>query len=403
METSPPGLEDAPYLTDGVPAVQGTLKGKPEDFLVEEVPLYGPAGEGEHVFIRVEKRGLTTFEAMRLLARAVKCPTRNFGYAGMKDARAVAIQHFTVQGIEETPLRRLALPGLQVLEVSRHRNKLRVGHLKGNRFRIRFGSAQDLTLARSALTALEARGVPNPYMEQRFGNRRNSHRLGRALLQKAPERFLAELLSFPETDGPWAGDASRAVADGNWTAALASLPPSREPQRRALTALVRTGSPQKAVGALSRREKQLYLSAYQAYLFNRILALRLPAVDTVEAGDLAFLHRNGAVFEVTDPDAEAPRARTLEISPSGPIFGSKMRWAKGRWGEEEGALAASERFGLEAWRLGKGLSQKGARRPFRFPLTEASVEPEGDDLVFRFFLPKGCYATAVFREIGKSV
>ncbi len=347
MPSDPPGLEGCPFLTADLPPVPGRLRSVPGDFAVEEIPLYEPSGRGDHLLFKVEKTGVSTFEAIRRLARALGRPPRDFGHAGLKDARAVAVQHLSLEKADEKALAALSIPGVRVLEAARHGNKLKVGHLAGNRFRIRYRDAgrEALAAAQRVLVALERRGVPNAYMEQRFGLHRDTHRLGRALLS---------------------GDAEAPAGKG-----------------------------------VPRRDKQLYLSAYQSYLFNRILALRAPALGEIEEGDLAWLHGKGAVFEVEDPVAEAPRAASFEISPSGPIYGYKTRLASGRPGEAEEALLREEGFAPGDWRIGQGLSQKGARRPLRVPLAEASVEAEGDDLVFRFFLPKGSYATAVFREIGK--
>ena len=122
-----------PYATEG-PPIPGVLRTEPEDFRVEEIPAYLPAGEGEHLFVHFEKTDLTTGEATKRLARALGANARDAGYAGMKDRRAVTTQWASFHGADAAALEASAPDGIRILEVSRHRNKLRTGHLKGNRF-----------------------------------------------------------------------------------------------------------------------------------------------------------------------------------------------------------------------------------------------------------------------------
>ena len=86
-----------PYLTRDFPGIGGTIKQRPEDFFVQEIPLYEPSGEGEHVYCEIQKVGLTTFEAVYRCRRRWAC-RRAVGYAGLKDARAVTRQVFSIAG-----------------------------------------------------------------------------------------------------------------------------------------------------------------------------------------------------------------------------------------------------------------------------------------------------------------
>ena len=120
MSPDIPGLEDAPFLTPEIPGIEGVLRRAPEDFVVEEIPLYTAAGEGDHLFFRVEKRGISTGEAIRRMARKLGVAPGALGYAGRKDANAVAVQHFTLKGTGEDRVRALQVPGIRILEVARH-------------------------------------------------------------------------------------------------------------------------------------------------------------------------------------------------------------------------------------------------------------------------------------------
>jgi tRNA pseudouridine13 synthase len=115
------------------------LRAGAANFSVDELPAYEPSGSGEHLYVRVEKRELNTDDVADALARATGRSQREIGYAGRKDRIAIARQWFSVQLGDEAALAKLDVPGLEVLEVSRHRNKLRLGHLRGNRFRLGFG------------------------------------------------------------------------------------------------------------------------------------------------------------------------------------------------------------------------------------------------------------------------
>jgi tRNA pseudouridine13 synthase len=152
--------------------------------------------------------------------------------------------------------------------------------------------------------------------------------------------------------------------------------------------------------------RKLYFSAYQSYLFNHILDRRLEVSDNAPgklfAGDLAWIHRNGAVFRIEDATGEQARADAFEISPSGPIFGMKMIQPQGIEARiEEDLLAKEGLLPATFHQLMPGLHMEGGRRPFRVSVRELRHHLEGEDLCLEFFLPKGSYATTFLREIMK--
>src|SRR3954467_3196109 len=175
---------DLPYLTRWFPGIGGSIKNRPEDFFVQEVPLYEPSGQGEHVYCEIQKTGVSTFEAIDRLGRALKVSGRDFGYAGMKDARAVTRQVFSIPGVTEEQVMTAGVPGIQVLWAARHGNKLRLGHLAGNRFaiKIRGVTPTDVVRLEPVLAELGGRGMPNYFGEQRFGRRGDNDRLGAAFV-----------------------------------------------------------------------------------------------------------------------------------------------------------------------------------------------------------------------------
>lgn len=394
------------YLTAGLPGTGGSIKETAEDFVVEEIPLYLPCGEGEHVYALIEKRGVTTLDAIRRLARALKISERDVGYAGMKDARGVTRQTLSLPRVKPEELLALELPGIRVLSAVRHRNKLKLGHLAGNRFRIRVrGVVPDAPVRAGAiLEVLENRGIPNRFGEQRYGVQGNSHLIGRAMLAGDWRAAVDILIGDPaKVAGEAWGAAIEAYRRGELEESLRLFPGHCRTERDVIERLVkRPGDFERAFHAVHPRLKKLYLSACQSALFDRVVEARLESLDTVHEGDLAWKHDNGACFLVTDVAAEASRAERFEISPTGPLFGCRMMMPEGEQGELERSLLAAEGLDPAGFDLAGGLRMEGERRPLRVPLGDPRVSTDAEGLVLEFALPKGSYATAVLREITKA-
>ena len=392
------------YLSSAFPGTGGTIKETPEDFHVEEIPLYHPCGEGEHLYLRIEKTGLTTFDLLQRLARALGIREREIGYAGLKDARATTIQTVSVPAAAEAQLPALEISGAKLLSAQRHRNKLRPGHLAGNRFtiRVRNPGTDALDRARDILHVLEQTGVPNRFGAQRYGVLENSHRIGRALVRGDFSAAIWEIIGDPAriVDPRWRQGAEL-YREGRLEEAGAALPGRMREEKRMLHRLQEDGNPRSAVLDLPRKLLRLYLSAYQSQLFDRLVEMRLDSIDLIWLGDLAYKHDNGACFSVTDPEAEQVRAERFEISPSGPLCGYKTKLATAQAGILEESLLEKEGVKLEDFRLGGGLNMEGERRPLRVPLKDVAIEADQGDLSLRFTLPRGSFATSVLAEIMK--
>ena len=394
------------YLTADIPGTGGMIKETPEDFLVEEVPLYLPCGEGEHTYAVIEKRGMTTLEALRRIARALGATERDLGYAGMKDAVGVTRQTVSIPRVPPEQVLGVELPGIRVLSAALHRNKLRLGHLAGNRFRIRVrGVGGDaLEAAVAVLDILGRRGVPNFFGAQRYGLHGNSHLVGCALLQHDFRTAVDRIIGDPAAvrDDRWR-EAIEAYRRGDLAESIRLFPGHCRTERDILQRLAgRPEAFEKAFHAVHPRLKKLYLSAFQSSLFDRVLGERLAGFDRVMAGDLAWKHDNGACFLVTDPAVEAPRAEAFQISPTGPIFGFRMSSPEGEPRLMEEALLAGEGLTPASFNLTGGLAMEGERRPLRVPLGEPEAAMDGDGLVLSFTLPRGAYATTVLREVMKT-
>jgi tRNA pseudouridine13 synthase len=339
-------------ITEPLPGTGGLIKTVPEDFVVEELPAYAPTGEGAHTFLFVEKRSLTTDEAVGRLAAALGVPAREAGTAGLKDRQAVTRQWISLPGVDPDRVRGLALDGVRVLEAARHGHKLRTGHSRGNRFTIVVrGTTDGVTRARAIVDRLATSGMPNWFGAQRFGARDDNARLGRALL-----------------DGRRAGGAS----------------------------------------PRDRSRRRLLVSAYQSELFNRYLERRI--ADELYArvldGDVLKKRDTGGLFIATSAELDDAQARldAGAIAITGPMFGHKMmappEGTPSR--AHEDALLVEEGIDAAAF-VALGHLAEGTRRPLVVPVGDARVDA-GDApgaIVITFTLPPGAYATVLLAEVTK--
>lgn len=316
-------------------------RSSPEDFAVEEVPLYPPSGRGSHTFAWVEKRLRTTEEVARDLARGAGVPVRDIGYAGRKDRVAVTRQWFSLPGTDPARVLALELPGARVLRAECHDHKLRTGHLRGNRFDIVLREVDAEMLARAEVVREEILrvGLPNRFGSQRFGRGGANVEAARRLLREGRIR----------------GD---------------------------------------------RRSARFLISALQSAVFNELLRGRPLPLDRVEVGDIARKSGTGGLFLVEDEEAENLRAARFEISATGPIFGARMPMPRGVVAEREaGALEALGVPPLGELRPPRGIRLRGARRPLRVRLVDFEMKLDGDRLRLRFELPAGSYASVVLEEL----
>ncbi len=412
-----PHVIPARYLTADLPPIGGRIKERPEDFLVDEQPLYQPCGEGEHIYLFVEKRGLSTLQAARVLANHFGVHISAIGHAGLKDKAAITRQVFSVhtpgRGMDDFPMFRHERMGVLWADV--HTNKLRTGHLLGNRFSIKIRGVEiskAVPVVR-AMALLEKSGVPNRIGEQRFGYTQRNHLVGRAMILGDDAGVLDALLS-PAGDMADGQRAARELyARGDYGAALDSFHRESRTERRVLGVLIRGGTASKAVRSIDRMEEEFFLAAFQSAVFNAVLDARLVegTLGSLKDGDLAFKHDNRAVFAV-DAQTLGPeltgRLERFEISPSGPMWGPGLLRAGGAVDAAE--VAALEASGIRVEDLDRFEERRhkrivGTRRPLRVRLTdpdvEAGVDEHGSYVRVAFDLPRGAFATTVLREIMK--
>lgn len=346
-----PGYDDSALLRalplDRPPArAPVVFRGQADDFVVEELPAYLPAGDGEHLYLRIEKRERSTHAVVRDLCARFRLRESDVGYAGRKDERAVSRQWLSVPAralLDDTGAFRIAdveALGVRVLEHARHRNKLRLGHLRGNAFTVRLGFEPGAVdeAALGARLALLAQGLPNLFGAQRFGP-------GDESLRQA-ERFVAR-------------------------------------HQRARS-----------------RKETFWISVIQSSLFNAWLADRVDdgSWRTPLDGDVLWKLPGMAPFECTDPATDAPRAAAREVVVTGPLFGAGMRSPQREAltresrslrsrGVDPAALAAHPAFDI------------GARRAACLWPTDLSHELGAGELTLRFSLTKGAFASVVLSAL----
>ncbi len=407
-------------LTHDIPGIGGRLRDRPEDFLVEEIPLYEPSGTGEHIYIFIEKRNLTTFEAIDAVARHFGVPRAAVGYAGLKDRVAITRQvlsvHVPGRKIEDFPL--FSHERIAILWADYHDNKLRRGHLRGNRFSIRVRGVPPMAVrdAKRTIDRLTTLGVPNRVGEQRFGSSGLNHLVARAIVLGDDEGALALLLGpVPPGFPPMNPEAREAFARGDYAAAMNLYPRVCHAELRALKALSRGASARSALRAIDRREISFFMSALQSNAFNRVLDRRIAegSLGELRAGDIAMKHENRAMFAVDEATASDPSTRqrldALEISPTGPMWGPSMMRAAGP--ADQADIEALAQLSLTPEILAEFAAShpgliEGERRALRVPLGSPELEGGVDDLGpfvrVAFDLPRGAFATAVMREIMKA-
>lgn len=394
------------FVTADLPGIGGSYKETPTDFEVEEIPLYPCCGSGEHLYLWIEKSGISTSELISRLARELQLKENDIGYAGLKDSRALTRQWLSIPATKQSQLDHLQLNNARILDVQRHTNKLRLGHLAGNRFSIclRQLSPGAAPQAEAILAELHRCGVPNRFGEQRYGVLGNSAILGHLLLTGDYQEFCRELIGDPQKiSHPGWKKAAVAYRQQKLEQALKALPGAMRLEQRLIRDLLQGKNHELAVYRLPKQRLRFFLSALQSRYFDQLLETRITALRELKDGDIAYKHVNGACFLVETAAQEQARADSFEISPTAPLFGHKVMLAKGDPGTAETELLNRSNLALDSWKPAPGLAMPGERRPLRVPLELPKiVSATADSLTVEFALPKGSYATSVLTELMKS-
>ena len=336
------------------------FKQNKDDFVVTEIPLYEFLGEGEHLVLKIRKKDLATWDAIEILAKFLNCSSRDFGYAGLKDKNAMTVQSISVHRKYEEKLKSFQHENLKILETTYHNNKIKVGHLKGNKFFIRLKrvGAIEKRKIEEALGLIVTNGIPNYFGFQRFGIDGDNYKKGKDII------------------------------DGKL-----------KEKRRNL--------------------KQMYINAYQSYLFNSWLSKRIEISKLIEAfepkeiceklnlpldevkrakkqphpfkiltGDLLSHYPFGKIFIIDDLETESQKFFEKDRVPTGLLCGKRVKKSEGL------AYEIEKDFEVQ-------MSEDGARRfAFVFPENlQSNYKEDKNHMELSFYLPKGSYATELIAEI----
>ncbi len=334
----------------------------PDTFVVEEVPLYTFSGEGEHLILKVRKKNLSTWQLLQHISEQAGVKIKDIGYAGLKDKNALTYQYVSINKKYEESLKRLEHPQIKIMETTRHGNKIRLGHLKGNRFFIRLKKVSPVDAKRidEVLKIIEREGMPNYFGYQRFGIEGDNWQAGKQIVEgvkKERNKRLRRLLI----------NAYQSHLFNLW---------------------------------LSKRvEQSRLIKAFDSKELKDILDLPSGIIDELKKqerffkilpGDIAMHYPFGKIFYVEDTRAEAQRFLDRQISPTGLLPGKKVKRADGLAREIEKDFD-DER--IDEW---------GDRRyAWVFPENiEGRYKEKEAWYELSFFLPKGSYATILLEEIA---
>lgn len=335
------------------------------DFTVEEIPLYAFSGEGEHLVLYVRKKELTTWEMLDVLSNHLGIRRRDMGYAGLKDKHAMTLQYISVLAVHEEKLKTFTHEKIKILSMVRHSNKIRIGHLKGNRFNIRLKKVLGIQKEKldSVLKWIQANGVPNYFGNQRFGVEGDNWEEGKKLCEgtlKIRDRKTREFLM----------GSYQSYLFNHWLS-----------RRMELNRLLETFTENEAEEVMGLPKGSLKGTKSQPNFFKLV------------EGDVMMHYPYGRLFNVENLEEEAKRFMQKDIMPAGLLPGKKTKHAQGTAGCIEAPFI-------------KEIMLNGARRYAWIEVTEISKKyvEEKAQYELSFVLPKGCYATNVLDVLrGKSL
>ncbi|RLA74382.1 MAG: tRNA pseudouridine(13) synthase TruD [Epsilonproteobacteria bacterium] len=328
----------------------------PRDFTVEEIPLYEFSGEGEHLILKVRKKELTTWEMLDIISGYIGIRRRDIGYAGLKDKHAMTIQSVSVPVKYREKLEDFTHEKIKILEMTQHNNKIRVGHLKGNRFHIRLKKVLGVQKNKldSVLKWIKINGIPNYFGKQRFGTDGNNWEDGKKLIDgdlKIRDRKTREFLI----------GSYQSYLFNHWLS------------KRIEISLLLEKFTETETEEILKLEKGLLEGAKEQEGFFKLIS-----------GDLMMHYPYGRVFYVEDLPKEAERFASKDIAPTGLLPGTKVKRAEGNAGMIESDYDEE-------------MNQSGARRYAWIQVTDIEKKyiEERAHYELSFVLPKGSYATNV--------
>jgi tRNA pseudouridine13 synthase len=405
--------------------IGGKLRKNAEDFIVGEIsspPLKDV--DGEYTIARIRAKNWETNRLIRQLSKRLGISRKKIGFAGTKDRRAITTQLISIKAPMED-VKGMRMKDFELLDVYPARKELSMGDLKGNRFDIMI---RDLELSETEteqlvsktledLKALE--GFPNFFGHQRFGAVRPiTHTVGKKLIEGDFKGAVLTYLGNPvDIESLEAVEARKAIDEGkSYSEALALFPKYFGFEKALLNHLIKNEDDY--IGALETLPKNLsmmFVHAYQSYLFNRILSIRIekglltsqPLIgDVILPVDTNGLPDHKKWIDVTKDNIDKIEKRIEEGKAfiSGLVPGAEVRLAGGEQGEIEKIVIEEAEVEPKDFIIPKmrELSSKGTRRELVSSLKDFTYEIENEGVRMCFELMKGCYATSLLREFMKT-
>ena len=403
--------------------IGGTIRNQYEDFYVEEIPDLIPTGEGPNVWIWIEKIGRTTLDVVLDIARDLHIDRKRMGFAGMKDKKASTRQWICISNMDsdEQFEQVKALSGqiykTDFLKVIRGRKKLRMGQLKGNKFRILIRDIDDVEksaeIASDILKQLEVTGVPNYFGWQRFGKpRTNTHLVGEALVENDLKKAVGRYIGNPtEEEHEENQKARKAYDDGDLEKSLELMGKGMRYEKMMIRELIKDSkkgeltdkSYKNALHALPKPLQRMFVHAYQSFLFNAAVSKRVEmGINKYIEGDIIINNEERIVRDKT-PEEYQELIDTFQVNPTSPLYGTKVPFAGGTVGEMEKSILDNYGLSKEDFEVPKmpRLGSHGLRRSMRFQVWDTSAIATDEGVLTEFSINKGSYATAVLREVMK--
>jgi tRNA pseudouridine13 synthase len=338
------------------------FKQSPRDFVVEELPLYDFSGEGEHLVMFVRKKNLSTLELISIIAKFLGIKNKEIGYAGLKDKHAMTKQYISVLKKYEQKLEEFSHENIKILSKHYHNNKIRMGHLKGNRFFIKLKKVNPTSAQKidEALKNIAKDGMPNFFGYQRFGNDGDNHILGEKIAKGEKKERNVKV---------------RKLLISAYQSHLFNLWLSR---RLEISKLVDSFEPKELENLLNMPQDELKKMKKQKHTFKLI------------DGDVMEHYPHGRLFDYDGLDDDLKRFENRDISPTGLLCGKKVRLAS-----NSAAIIEKD--------YDDDINADGARRyAWIFPEgIEGRFKQEEAQYELNFTLPKGSYATVLIEELAK--
>lgn len=347
------------YFLDHAP-IEAYFKQSKDDFIVNEIPLYDFSGDGEHLIIKLRKKDISTWDALKVLSDCVGVKNKDIGYAGLKDKNAMTIQSISIPKHFESALGKLNHPNLKILETTYHNNKIKIGHLKGNKFFIRLkkvGKTQNTQLE-SVLQKIDKFGMPNFFGFQRFGIEGDNYKKGEAIIKgelKVKDIKLRQMYL----------NAYQSINFNDWLS-----------KRIEISKMINSFEPKEISKILMIEDNVLKEIKKQEHIFKLL------------PGELMHHYPYGKIFIAEDLVSEASKFMARDRVPTGILCGKKVMtsidcaWQIEKNFQKEIMLDGARRLG---WVFAENLD-------YKYNEIEAHFE-------FSFYLPKGSYATVLIEEL----